>query len=180
MQDRSNEFSSLATERVRNVIRSGAPVRSNSTNNNRTSMVSNQAKESTSTRPNITRMLAHQGASSSNRYTSSSNSNNGRPSIRVVAVVSNRSNTANSNPIRAPCDLKLPSNQTKNQTERKNSSTGVNNECCVCYEKSVDAAIYKCGHTCMCYECAQKLWHTNGCCPICRAKIQDIIRIYKS
>lgn len=32
----------------------------------------------------------------------------------------------------------------------------------------------------MCYECATETWHVNGECPICRKKIEDVIKIYKA
>ncbi|VDK45731.1 unnamed protein product [Anisakis simplex] len=44
----------------------------------------------------------------------------------------------------------------------------------------VNCAIYKCGHTSMCYECAMYTWRERGECPICRKKINDVIKIYRS
>ncbi|XP_054721551.1 protein neuralized-like isoform X2 [Uloborus diversus] len=60
------------------------------------------------------------------------------------------------------------------------SSKRSNRECVICYEESVNCVIYRCGHMCMCYECALKLWKpsSNEQCPICRETIQDIIKIY--
>jgi len=51
-------------------------------------------------------------------------------------------------------------------------------ECIICNEKTVDCALYRCGHTCMCYNCAFKLWKSNSSshCPICRSSIQDVIK----
>ncbi|KAG1661233.1 E3 ubiquitin-protein ligase NEURL1 [Nymphon striatum] len=56
------------------------------------------------------------------------------------------------------------------------------NECAVCYERPVNSVLYTCGHMCLCYECAMQQWRGEGLgqCPICRAMIQDVIRIYKS
>lgn len=55
------------------------------------------------------------------------------------------------------------------------------NECVICYEELVDCALYRCGHMCMCYNCASKLWDSGSGaqCPICRNSIQDVIKIYK-
>ena len=53
-------------------------------------------------------------------------------------------------------------------------------ECAVCYEQQVNSVLYTCGHICMCYDCSVKQWKTNGCCPICRAPIRDVIRTYWS
>lgn len=62
------------------------------------------------------------------------------------------------------------------------ANLGQGNECTICYEHSIDSVLYTCGHVCMCYECAVKQWHGigGGHCPICRAVIRDVIRIYKS
>ncbi|KAK2705470.1 hypothetical protein QYM36_015756 [Artemia franciscana] len=55
-------------------------------------------------------------------------------------------------------------------------------ECTVCFERNIDAVLYSCGHMCMCYVCAVHLWRNRpgSQCPICRALIRDVIRIYKS
>ncbi|KAH1002061.1 hypothetical protein HUJ04_006670 [Dendroctonus ponderosae] len=55
-------------------------------------------------------------------------------------------------------------------------------ECTICYENSIDAVLYMCGHMCMCYECALQQWRGKGGghCPLCRAVIRDVIRTYKS
>lgn len=54
-------------------------------------------------------------------------------------------------------------------------------ECNICCENAIDSALYMCGHMCMCYTCAIQQWRKGGGhCPICRAPIKDVIRIYKS
>lgn len=55
-------------------------------------------------------------------------------------------------------------------------------ECTICYENSIDAVLYMCGHMCMCYDCALQQWRGKGGghCPLCRAIIRDVIRTYKS
>lgn len=53
--------------------------------------------------------------------------------------------------------------------------------CNVCCLKEINSVLYKCGHMCMCFQCAmqQKQGAGNGQCPICRAEIKDVIRTYK-
>ncbi|XP_061767571.1 E3 ubiquitin-protein ligase NEURL1-like [Nerophis ophidion] len=51
-------------------------------------------------------------------------------------------------------------------------------ECVVCYEEAVDTVLYSCGHMCLCHRCALRL--KEGQCPICRKKITDVIKIYRS
>ncbi|KYM79952.1 Protein neuralized [Atta colombica] len=55
-------------------------------------------------------------------------------------------------------------------------------ECSICYERSIDSVLYMCGHMCMCYTCAIQQWRGKGGghCPLCRAPIRDVIRIYRS
>lgn len=54
-------------------------------------------------------------------------------------------------------------------------------ECIICYTKKIDAVLYSCGHMSLCYDCALKQWRMGtGHCPLCRAVIKDVIRIYKT
>lgn len=59
---------------------------------------------------------------------------------------------------------------------------GQPSECYICYERSIDSVLYMCGHMCMCYTCAIQQWRGKGGghCPLCRAPIRDVIRIYRS
>ena len=63
----------------------------------------------------------------------------------------------------------------------EDAANEVGAECTVCYERAVDSVLYTCGHCCMCYDCAWECKQTRGgLCPICRAPIRDVIRIYRS
>ncbi|XP_012256118.1 protein neuralized isoform X3 [Athalia rosae] len=59
---------------------------------------------------------------------------------------------------------------------------GQPSECSICYERNIDSVLYICGHMCMCYPCAIQQWRGKGGghCPLCRALIRDVIRIYRS
>lgn len=56
--------------------------------------------------------------------------------------------------------------------------------CTVCLTATADTVLYRCGHLCVCYMCGLNLRETasaNGVkCPICRAPVDDIIRVYRS
>ncbi|KAK5973987.1 Zinc finger C3HC4 type [Trichostrongylus colubriformis] len=53
-------------------------------------------------------------------------------------------------------------------------------ECTVCMSARVNSALYKCGHSCMCYDCAMQTYRSSGLCPLCRASILDVIKIFKA
>jgi len=56
--------------------------------------------------------------------------------------------------------------------------------CAVCLTALADTVLYRCGHLCVCYMCGLNLRETttaNGVkCPICRAPVDDILRVYRS
>ena len=58
-----------------------------------------------------------------------------------------------------------------------NTSAG---ECAICCSNTANAAIYDCGHVCMCVGCAKALVRRDAVakCPICRKLIKDIIKLY--
>ena len=60
-------------------------------------------------------------------------------------------------------------------------SAGAAGECCSCLDRASDCVIYRCGHICLCYECAIDIRQTHRppLCPICRQMISDVIRIYR-
>ncbi|KAI0497925.1 hypothetical protein KFK09_021163 [Dendrobium nobile] len=55
---------------------------------------------------------------------------------------------------------------------------GRKDNCCICCEAQVDTLLYRCGHMCACYKCAQELQWSCGRCPICRSLIADVVRAY--
>ena len=57
----------------------------------------------------------------------------------------------------------------------KSNSTLV---CIICMDRSRDALIRPCNHMVVCYACATLLLQRRETCPICRKKIDDVIRVY--
>lgn len=52
--------------------------------------------------------------------------------------------------------------------------------CCVCYEGAKDALFFPCRHIACCMECATALTTKSGSahCPICRAAIRQVERVF--
>lgn len=54
-----------------------------------------------------------------------------------------------------------------------------NGQCLVCVDEQVDTVLYRCGHLCLCHACAMRLRQAGAHCPVCRAPIVDITKIYR-
>jgi Zinc finger, C3HC4 type (RING finger) len=60
---------------------------------------------------------------------------------------------------------------------RPSADTG---NCLICLDRSADTAMYQCGHMCLCYPCGMQIRQRGAHCPVCRAPVRDIIRIYRN
>ena len=69
--------------------------------------------------------------------------------------------------------------QNDNDASRTNVSPALG-LCIACTTKRVDTLLYKCGHCCLCFQCAKRLQITEKPCPICRADINDVVKVYSS
>lgn len=68
-----------------------------------------------------------------------------------------------------------------NQREKSPSIGPPNSsECVICFSASINAAVYRCGHVCMCLSCARQLMSNLGNCPMCRQSIQDVVQLFFS
>ncbi|KAF0700141.1 Aste57867_9329 [Aphanomyces stellatus] len=56
----------------------------------------------------------------------------------------------------------------------------LNNECVVCFDHGVEAVCVPCGHHAMCMACATHLFAQGHECPVCRAAIREVIKLYRS
>ncbi|CAA6668668.1 unnamed protein product [Spirodela intermedia] len=43
--------------------------------------------------------------------------------------------------------------------------------CCICHQVPIDTLLYRCGHMCSCYRCAQELRWGAGICPVCTGQM---------
>jgi hypothetical protein len=53
-------------------------------------------------------------------------------------------------------------------------------QCVICTDRQVDSVFYQCGHMCACYMCSLSLKDQSHNCPVCRAPIRDIVRVFKA
>eukprot|EP01083_Nonionella_stella_P252840 870695_1 len=51
-------------------------------------------------------------------------------------------------------------------------------ECSICLDKPGDHVVVPCGHQCGCKECLIKLKNSGGKCPMCRGRINKVIKVY--
>lgn len=49
--------------------------------------------------------------------------------------------------------------------------------CLVCYEREQDAVLLTCGHGGTCFKCACDVYRRSGECPLCRARVDQIVQI---
>ncbi|KAJ3678503.1 hypothetical protein LUZ60_002306 [Juncus effusus] len=72
-------------------------------------------------------------------------------------------------------------NGNDNNNEGKNNNNSNNNEndvCVICLDAKVEGACIPCGHMAGCMACLKEIEEKRGECPICRAKISQVLRLY--
>jgi hypothetical protein len=51
-------------------------------------------------------------------------------------------------------------------------------DCCVCMSDKANCALSKCGHVCLCNRCVSA-WELGGkVCPVCRQKVESVVKLY--
>ncbi|XP_064631292.1 uncharacterized protein LOC135489726 [Lineus longissimus] len=75
-----------------------------------------------------------------------------------------------------------------NQAQQEQAATATPNvrsvpvddsHCLICLEATADTVIYSCGHLCLCQKCGYTLQNCGGKCPVCRAPIKDLMKVFK-
>ncbi|CAF1273587.1 unnamed protein product [Adineta ricciae] len=59
-----------------------------------------------------------------------------------------------------------------------NSIANENVDCSICMDRPRNSVIRSCNHFVTCYECARLLYNRKDPCPVCRKRIDDVIRVY--
>ncbi|KAL8142617.1 hypothetical protein V2J09_015649 [Rumex salicifolius] len=76
-----------------------------------------------------------------------------------------------------PVEVSAPTiqNEAPKPTESKDNDE---NMCVICWESSVEGACIPCGHMAGCMSCLNVIKSKKGDCPVCRAKISQVVRLY--
>lgn len=53
-----------------------------------------------------------------------------------------------------------------------------NSQCVICLDAPVEGACIPCGHMAGCMSCLNAIKDKKGVCPVCRAKINQVVRLY--
>lgn len=51
--------------------------------------------------------------------------------------------------------------------------------CQICLNNRIDCIFYTCGHMYCCNICALRLGENSNCCPVCRAEVQQVVKVYR-
>jgi len=57
-------------------------------------------------------------------------------------------------------------------------AAGADTTCLVCMDQPKNTLLYPCGHVSVCDDCAATLMARGGTCPVCRAKVDRVIRAF--
>ena len=52
-------------------------------------------------------------------------------------------------------------------------------ECIICMDAAKDSVCVPCGHNAGCFACLSAVKAAGGTCPVCRAALDQVIRLYK-
>ncbi|KAE8705609.1 hypothetical protein F3Y22_tig00110419pilonHSYRG00034 [Hibiscus syriacus] len=69
----------------------------------------------------------------------------------------------------------ISDNSSKNSHNWDSVRKGI---CCICSDGNIDSLLYRCGHMCACFNCANELIRRGAKCPMCRAPVIEVIRAY--
>ena len=72
----------------------------------------------------------------------------------------------------------LQQDQQSGDLETRGHSPCRTGSCLVCLDNARDTLFYSCGHYCACSHCARELKMQKKGCPVCRAPINDVVRVF--
>ncbi|KAG2727903.1 hypothetical protein I3760_01G180500 [Carya illinoinensis] len=77
-----------------------------------------------------------------------------------------------------PVDFLSPVNEDVPATTGEKKDDGGASSCVICLDAPVEAACIPCGHMAGCMSCLNEITTKKWGCPVCRAKIDQVVRLY--
>ncbi len=77
-------------------------------------------------------------------------------------------------------DHKKSKSSNKRAVVEELENQGLDNDCAICMDTPRNSVLRPCNHMITCYNCSTLLLNRQDNCPICRDKIEDIIKIFMS
>ncbi|PKA59246.1 putative E3 ubiquitin-protein ligase XBOS34 [Apostasia shenzhenica] len=74
----------------------------------------------------------------------------------------------------AAADLKAVSSEATGEGSSNSSASS----CVICFDKPVEGACIPCGHMAGCMSCLKEIKAKKGECPVCRSKIDQVVKLY--
>ncbi|XP_072983559.1 probable E3 ubiquitin-protein ligase XBOS34 [Typha latifolia] len=68
--------------------------------------------------------------------------------------------------------------QTNSEVKEDSDSASASGGCVICLDAPVEGACIPCGHMAGCMSCLREIELKNWGCPVCRAKIDQVVRLY--
>lgn len=82
--------------------------------------------------------------------------------------------TIDSTPVDVPSPSHLPAS-----IDGEKKDDGSSGQCSICLDAPSEAVCVPCGHVAGCMSCLTEIKAKNWGCPVCRAKIDQIIKLYR-
>ena len=78
----------------------------------------------------------------------------------------------------SPVELSFPAAAAGTTSKTKVEEGDDSSSCVICWEAPVEGACIPCGHMAACMTCLNEIKAKKGFCPVCRAKILQVVKIY--
>ncbi|XVF80994.1 hypothetical protein PTKIN_Ptkin15bG0121000 [Pterospermum kingtungense] len=76
-------------------------------------------------------------------------------------------------------DMHVPATAVDGASETNDDAKGGgSSSCIICWEAPIEGACIPCGHMAGCMSCLSEIKAKKGLCPVCRGKIDQVIRLY--
>eukprot|EP00262_Sarcandra_glabra_P002942 TRINITY_DN1335_c0_g1_i1.p1 TRINITY_DN1335_c0_g1~~TRINITY_DN1335_c0_g1_i1.p1 ORF type:complete len:498 (+),score=80.51 TRINITY_DN1335_c0_g1_i1:171-1664(+) len=78
----------------------------------------------------------------------------------------------------SPVDISMPTMEIRPGTSEPKGDPGTSSSCVICFDAPVEGACIPCGHMAGCISCLNEIKDKKWGCPVCRAEIDQVIKIY--